>query len=95
MTRNINNKLSHSFSSQILMTFLQELYKYFHTLPVVISDDLIAAGDHEGWNDLTYAAAAVACGQAIDVPESILNVSTLSSPSIPEIEATGDHAASI
>ena len=56
---------------------------------------MIAAGDHEGSNDLTYAAAAAACGQAIDVPESILNVTTLSSPSIPETGAIGDHAASI
>ena len=53
--------------------------------------DLIAAGDHVGWNDLIYAAAPVACGQAIDVPEIILNFS----PLIGESEAIGDHAANI
>ena len=43
-----------------------------YPLPVVMRDDLMAAGDHVGWKDLTYAAAAEACGQAIDVPEIIL-----------------------
>ena len=33
--------------------------------------DLIAAGDHVGWNDLIYTAAAVACGQDIDVPDTV------------------------
>ena len=56
-------------------------------------DDLIAAGDHAGWNDLTYAAAAEACGQDIDVPEIILYVDSLLSNEVPETEATGDHAA--
>lgn len=64
-------------------------------LPVVIKDDLIAAGDHEGWNDLTYAAAAEACGQAIDVPVITLYASVLSSPRTNEIGAIGDHAARI
>ena len=30
--------------------------------------DWIAAGDHLGWNDFTYAATAEAWGHAIDVP---------------------------
>ena len=42
------------------------------SLPVVMRADLMAAGDHEGWNVLTYTAAAVACGHDIDVPEIIL-----------------------
>ena len=62
-------------------------------LPVVIRDDLTAAGDHVGWNDLTYAAAAEACGQDIDVPEIILYADTLLSNERPESEPTGDHAA--
>lgn len=41
-------------------------------LPVVIRADLMAAGDHPGWNDLTYAATAVAWGQAMDVPDMML-----------------------
>ena len=41
-------------------------------IPVVIRADLMAAGDHVGLNDLTYTAAAVACGQDMDVPEMIL-----------------------
>lgn len=41
-------------------------------LPVVMRADLMAAGDHVGWNVFTYTAAAVACGQDIDVPEIIL-----------------------
>lgn len=64
-------------------------------LPVVIKDDLIAAGDHVGWNDLTYVAAAEACGQAIDVPVIMLYASLLLSPSTNEIGAIGDHAARI
>lgn len=35
--------------------------------------DLTAAGDQSGWNDLTYAAAAVAWGQAMDVPDITVN----------------------
>ena len=53
----------------------------------------MAAGDHVGWNDLTYAAAAEACGQDIDVPEIILYATDLLSPSKPVTEAIGDHAA--
>ncbi|WOH01384.1 hypothetical protein DCAR_0520766 [Daucus carota subsp. sativus] len=41
-------------------------------LPVVIKADLIAAGDQSGWEALTYAAAPVAWGQAMDVPEIML-----------------------
>lgn len=32
----------------------------------------MAAGEQEGWNDLMHAAAAVACGHDIDVPEIML-----------------------
>ena len=62
-------------------------------LPVVIRADLIEAGDHVGWNDLMYAATAVACGQAIDVPEIILYDIDLLSTSTSEIGEIGDHAA--
>lgn len=41
-------------------------------LPVVIKADLIAAGDQSGWEALTYAAAPVAWGQDIDVPDIML-----------------------
>ena len=64
-------------------------------IPVVMRADLIAAGDQVGWNDLTYAAAAEACGQAIDVPESILYVVFLTSSSKPETEMDPGHAAKI
>lgn len=60
---------------------------------MVINANLIIAGDQLGWNDLTYAAAAVAWGQAIEVPEITLYCTALLSPSNWESEATGDHAA--
>ena len=60
-------------------------------IPVVMRADLIAAGDHVGWNDLIYAAAAVACGQDIDVPETMLNFKIL----IPLCGSMGVHAARI
>lgn len=41
-------------------------------LPVVIIADLIAAGLHEGWADLTMATSAETCGQDIEVPEIML-----------------------
>ncbi|KAL3649760.1 hypothetical protein CASFOL_006163 [Castilleja foliolosa] len=40
--------------------------------PVVIIADLIAEGLHVGCADLTLAASPETCGQAIDVPESML-----------------------
>lgn len=54
-------------------------------LPVVISADLIIAGDQLGWNDLTYAAAADTWGQAIEVPDSMLYWTALLSPLNSEI----------
>lgn len=57
--------------------------------------DLIAAGDHVGWNVLTYTAAAVACGQDIDVPEIILYIVFLESITPVETGAMGGHAARI
>lgn len=33
---------------------------------------MMAAGDQLGWNDLTYAAAPLVCGQAMEVPEMML-----------------------
>lgn len=42
-------------------------------LPLVMIADLIAAGDHEGWTALIKAAIPVTCGQAIEVPERMLN----------------------
>jgi len=42
---------------------------------------------------LTYAAAAVACGQAIEVPEITLYCTFLLSPLTSEIGSIGDHAA--
>ena len=41
--------------------------------PVVIIADLIADEDHEGWTALTNAAIPVTCGQAMEVPEWMLN----------------------
>jgi hypothetical protein len=41
-------------------------------VPVVMRADMIIAGDQSGWNDLTYAAAPLACGHAMDVPEMML-----------------------
>lgn len=54
---------------------------------------MIAAGDHVGLKDLMYAAAAVACGQDMDVPESKLYVTTLLSPSDPVTVVPSDQAA--
>lgn len=62
-------------------------------LPDVIKADLIAAGDHVGQNDLTYAAAPVTCGHDIEVPDMMLYGTCLvSSGSSVTVEA-GDHAA--
>lgn len=63
--------------------------------PVVIRAERIAAGDHVGWNDLTYAAAPETCGQAIEVPEIILKFNVLLSPSMSEGGETGDQLARI
>jgi len=48
---------------------LQILYTI---VPVVMRADMIIAGDQSRWNDLTYAAAPLACGHAMDVPEMML-----------------------
>lgn len=65
------------------------------SLPVVMRADWIAAGDQVGWNVLTYTAAAVTCGQDIDVPEIILYSVFLESITPLETGAIGDHAAKI
>ena len=62
-------------------------------LPVVISADLIIAGDQLGWNDLTYPAAPDTCGQDIDVPEIILNCNSLLSAWVSEGGEIGDQLA--
>ena len=67
----------------------------FDSLPVVIRADLISARDQEWHNDFTYAAAAEACGQAIDAPEIMLHGAILLSPSTCEIGAIGGYAARI
>lgn len=47
--------------------------------------DLMADGDHEGWTALTKVAIPVTWGQAMEVPERMLNM----------LPAAGDHAARI
>jgi len=66
---------------------------HFLVLPVVIRAERIAAGDHVGWNAFTYAAAPETCGHAIEVPEMILKLNVLLSPSISEGGETGDQLA--
>ena len=63
------------------------------SVPVVMRADMIIAGDQSRWNDLTYAAALLACGHAMDVPESMLYRTFLLSPGTSLGDATGDHAA--
>lgn len=41
-------------------------------IPMVIRADMTIAGDQSRWNDLTYAVVPVACGHAMDVPDSML-----------------------
>ncbi|KAF2297646.1 hypothetical protein GH714_001872 [Hevea brasiliensis] len=53
----------------------------------------MAAGDQSEWAAFTYAAAPLACGQDMDVPEIILNFAILESPKEEEGGATGDQAA--
>lgn len=65
----------------------------FLVLPVVIRAERIAAGDHVGWNDFTYAAAPETCGQDIEVPEMMLKFNVLLSPSTSEGVETGDQLA--
>lgn len=52
-----------------LMSSLECSVQY---IPVVMRADMIIAGDQSRWNDLTYAAAPLACGHAMDVPEMML-----------------------
>lgn len=42
-------------------------------IPVVMMADLIAAGLHLGFQALIVAATPVTCGQAMEVPETMLN----------------------
>ena len=53
-------------SASILVTFA--LVVLLVMLAVVISADLIAAGDHSGWASASSAAAPATCGADIDVP---------------------------
>jgi hypothetical protein len=55
--------------------------------------DMIIAGDQSGWKDLTYAAAPVACGHAMDVPEMMLYAANLSALGSPISGDSGVHAA--
>lgn len=55
----------------------------------------MAEGDQLVWNVFTYAAAPVACGHAMDVPDNIVYFMDLVSPGIPEGLATGENAANI
>lgn len=55
--------------------------------------DMIIAGDQLGWKDFTYAAAPVACGHAMDVPESMLYTTLLLSFRSPDTDDSGVHAA--
>jgi len=55
--------------------------------------DMIIAGDQSRWKDLTYAAAPLACGHAMDVPELILYGTLLLSSGSSEGGASIDHAA--
>lgn len=64
------------------------------TIPVVIRDDLMVAGDQSGWKLLTYAATPAAWGQAMEVPDMILYFTCLLS-SNSEMEASGEYAARI
>ena len=60
-----------------------------------MSADFIAEGDQFGWNDLTKAAAAATCGQAMDVPDRILYFTELLSIWVWDGEAIGEYAARI
>lgn len=77
------------------MVYIVWLSVLLFVLPVVMRADLMAAGDHVGWNVFTYTAAAVACGQDIDVPEIILYSVFLESLTPLDTVAIGDHAARI
>ena len=55
--------------------------------------DMIIAGDQSRWNDLTYAAAPLTCGHAMDVPEMMLYSTFLVSLGLPEGGDSGDHPA--
>ena len=52
-----------------------------------MSADLIAAGDHDGYTALIKATRPVTCGQDMEVPESMLELSLLLT--------AGDQAARI
>nr|CAB3501446.1 unnamed protein product [Digitaria exilis] len=53
----------------------------------------IAAGDHPGCADRSSAAAPLACGHAMDVPDRMLNSVRRASPSSPVGPAAPVHAA--
>lgn len=60
---------------------------------MVIRADMIMAEDHSRWNDLTYAAVPLTCGQAMDVPDKMLYRTFLLSSPTSLGDARGDHAA--
>lgn len=72
-------------SASVLAVFIGEA--------VVIRADLMAAGDHVGLKDFTYAAAPEAWGHDIDVPKMMLYATTRVSSGYPDIVLASDHAA--
>jgi len=54
---------------------------------------MIIAGDQSRWNDLTYAAAPLVCGHAMDVPEMMLYGAILLSLGLPVGDDSIVHAA--
>ena len=64
-------------------------------IPLVIKADMIIAGDQSWWKDLTYAAAPLACGHAMDVPDSMLYKTFPLSLGINFGGDRGDHDAMI
>lgn len=62
-------------------------------LPEVIIADFITAGDQFGWKDLTYAAVPATCGQAIEVPDIIVNFEYCVSPFSPVSVCRGVYDA--
>ncbi|BAF10939.1 Os03g0158800 [Oryza sativa Japonica Group] len=60
---------------------------------VVISADLMAAGDHVGCTALTTATMPETCGHDMDVPESKFHVTERLSSGITVGDDMGGHAA--
>jgi hypothetical protein len=62
------------------------------SVPVVMRADMTIAGDQSRWKALTCAAVPVACGHAMDVPDSMLYRTFFLSGS-PAAGDMGDHEA--